>query len=159
MAWRRSGPFAANSAGQLDVLGHDGDPLGVDGAKVGVFEEADQVSLTGLLQCHDSGTLEPQLGLEVLSNFPDKSLEGELSDQQLGALLVATNLTQGNSSRPVSVGFLDATSSRGTLAGRFGSQLLPGGFSTSTLSCRLLGASHDEVGCDACKEVERNDAE
>ena len=145
----RSGPFPANSAGQLDVLGHDGDPLRVDGAQVCVFEEADQVSLAGLLQRHDGRTLEPQLGLEVLGNFTDKSLEGELSDQQLGALLVATNLTQGNSSRPVSVGFLDATSSRGTLTGRFGSQLLPGGFSTGTLSCRLFGASHDGVGCDA----------
>ena len=142
---RHSGPFAANSAGQLYVLGHDGDPLGVDGAKVGVLKETHQVSLAGLLQRHDGGTLESQLSLEVLCNFADKPLEGQLSDQQFGALLVATDLTQSNSSRPVPMGFLDAASSRRALAGRLGSQLLPGGFSTGTLSCRLLSASHDDT--------------
>ena len=38
-------PLAANAPGELDVLGHDGDALGVDGAQVGVLEQADQVSL------------------------------------------------------------------------------------------------------------------
>ena len=38
-----------NAASKLDVLGHDGDPLGVDGSQVGVFEQADQVSLSSLL--------------------------------------------------------------------------------------------------------------
>ena len=145
----RLSTFTTDTAGKLDVLWHNGDTLGVDGAQVGIFEKTNQVSFRCFLESHDGGGLETQVSLEVLGNFTDKSLEGELSDQQLGALLVATNLTQGNSSRPVSVGFLDATSSRGTLTGRFGSQLLPGGFSTGTLSCRLFGASHDEVGCDA----------
>ena len=45
--------------GQLDILGHDGDPLGVDGAEVGVLEEADQVGLAGLLQGSNSCRLEP----------------------------------------------------------------------------------------------------
>ena len=31
--------FPADPPGQLDVLGHDGELLGVDGAQVGVFEE------------------------------------------------------------------------------------------------------------------------
>ena len=35
--------FSTDSSGQLDVLWHDGDPLGVDGAQVGIFEETDQV--------------------------------------------------------------------------------------------------------------------
>ena len=30
--------LSTDAAGQLDVLGHDGDTLGVDGAKVGVLE-------------------------------------------------------------------------------------------------------------------------
>ena len=37
--------LATDAAGQLDVLGHDGDTLGVDGAQVGVLEQADQVGL------------------------------------------------------------------------------------------------------------------
>ena len=42
-------PLATDTTGQLDVLGHDGHPLGVDGAQVGVLEEADQVGLGSLL--------------------------------------------------------------------------------------------------------------
>ena len=52
--------------GQLDILGHDGDPLGVDGAQVGVLEEPDEVGLAGLLERSDGCALEPQVGLEVL---------------------------------------------------------------------------------------------
>ena len=44
------GALAADPPGQLDVLGHDGDPLSVDGAQVGVLEEADQVGLGGFLK-------------------------------------------------------------------------------------------------------------
>ena len=36
--------FTTDTAGKLDILGHDGDTLGVDGAQVGIFEETDQVS-------------------------------------------------------------------------------------------------------------------
>jgi len=42
-------PLSANSSGELDVLGHDGHSLGVDGAQVGVLEETNQVGLTGFL--------------------------------------------------------------------------------------------------------------
>jgi hypothetical protein len=34
-------PLPTDSPGELHVLGHDGDSLGVDGAKVRVFEETD----------------------------------------------------------------------------------------------------------------------
>merc|ERR1719422_317275 len=47
------GPLSADPPGELDVLGHDGDPLGVDGAQVGVLEEADQVGLGRLLEGTD----------------------------------------------------------------------------------------------------------
>ena len=55
------GTLSSDPSGQLDVLGHDGDPLGVDGAQVGVLEESDEVSLAGLLESHDSAGLEPQV--------------------------------------------------------------------------------------------------
>ena len=32
------GPLSTDTSGKLDVLGHDGDALGVDGAQVGVLE-------------------------------------------------------------------------------------------------------------------------
>ena len=44
------GTFATDTAGQLDVLWHDGDTFGVDCAQVGVLEETDQVGFTSFLQ-------------------------------------------------------------------------------------------------------------
>ncbi|CAH3022891.1 unnamed protein product [Porites evermanni] len=83
--------FSSDSAGQLNVLGHDGDALGVDGAQVGVFKQTNKVSLAGLLKSHYSRALESQIGLKILSDFSHKTLEGQLADQQLvaGALLRA----------------------------------------------------------------------
>jgi hypothetical protein len=74
-------PLATDAAGELDVLGHDGDALGVDGAEVGVLEEADQVRLGSLLQRGDCGALEAEVGLEVLRDFPHQALERQLADQ------------------------------------------------------------------------------
>ena len=136
------GTLSADTAGQLDVLGHDGDTLGVDGAQVGVLEETHQVSLAGLLQSHDGGRLEAQVGLEVLSNLPHQALEGQLADQELGRLLVATDLTEGHGAGPVPVGLLDASGGRGALASGLGSQLLAGSLPSSRFAGGLLGASH-----------------
>ena len=80
--------LATNAPGQLDVLGHDGDALGVDGAQVGVLEEADEVRLGRLLQREDGVRLEAQVRLEVLRDLADEALERQLADQQLGGLLV-----------------------------------------------------------------------
>lgn len=46
---RRLGALASYATGQLDVLGHDGHALGVDGRQVGVLEQAHQVRLARLL--------------------------------------------------------------------------------------------------------------
>lgn len=88
--------LTTEAAGKLDVLGLDGDTLGVDGAEVGVFEERDEVGLDGLLESADGRALEAQVGLEVLGDFTDQTLEGELADQELGRLLVATDLTESD---------------------------------------------------------------
>ena len=87
-------PLATDTSCQLDVLGHDGDALGVDGAQVGVLEQADEVRLGGLLEGQDGGALEAQVGLEVLGDLADEALEGELADQELGGLLVAADLAE-----------------------------------------------------------------
>jgi hypothetical protein len=75
--------FTSNTTSQLDVLGHDGDSLGVDGAQVGIFEESHQVSFAGFLQGHNSGALETLVSLEVLSDLTDQTLERQFADQQL----------------------------------------------------------------------------
>ena len=53
--------------------------LSVDGAQVGVLEQADEVGLAGLLQGHHGGALEAQFSLEVLGDLTDETLERQLT--------------------------------------------------------------------------------
>lgn len=68
----------------------------MDGAQVGVFEERDQVGLNGLLQSADGRALEAEVGLEVLGDLTNQTLERQLADQELSRLLVATDLTESD---------------------------------------------------------------
>ena len=54
----------------------------MDSAEVGVLEEPNKICFTSLLKSHNSGALEAQISLEVLSNLTNQSLEGQLADQQ-----------------------------------------------------------------------------
>ena len=110
--------------------------LGVDGSKVGVLEEGHEVSLSSLLEGHDRRALEPQVrlcndksrasislvsppeqkgttNLEILSNLTDETLEGELADEQLRALLVATDFTESDGTGPETMGLLHTASGGG----------------------------------------------
>ena len=136
------GSFTTDAASELDVLGHDGDSLGVDGAQVGVLEESDEVGLRGLLEGHHCRRLEAEVGLEVLGDLPHQPLEGQLADEELRRLLVATDLAEGDGSRAVTMGFLDSSGGWGRLAGSLRGQLLPGGLSSGRLAGSLLGTSH-----------------
>jgi histone H3 len=109
--------LTTEAASELEVLGLDGDTLGVDGSKVGVLEERDEVSLGRLLEGEDGRRLEAEVGLEVLSNLTNKTLEGELADEELSRLLVATNLTKSDGTGAVTVGLLDTAGRGGRLAG------------------------------------------
>ena len=142
----RLSALATDAAGQLDVLGHDGDALGVDGAQVGVLEQAHQVGLGGLLQRQHGAGLEAQVGLEVLGNLTDQALEGQLADQQLRGLLVLADLAQGHGAGPVAMGLLHTAGGGGRLAGGLGGQLLPGRLATGGLAGGLLGAGHGAEG-------------
>jgi len=90
--------LATEAAGELNVLGLDGNALCVNGAEVGVLEQRHEVSLDGLLKGADGGRLEAEVALEVLGNLTDETLEGELANEELGGLLVATNLAESDSS-------------------------------------------------------------
>ena len=107
----------------MHILGHDGNTLSVDGAKIGVceislgivgmstLEQGDKVSLNGFLESTDGRRLESEIGLEVLGNFPDETLEGELADQKLSRFLVTTDFTEGNGTGAVTMGLLDTSGS------------------------------------------------
>ncbi len=58
--------FSTDAAGKLNVLRHDGHTLGVNGAKVSVFEQANKVSFGSFLQSQDGRALEAKVGLEAL---------------------------------------------------------------------------------------------
>lgn len=107
----------------------------MDGAKVGVLEEGDEVSLDGLLESTDGGRLEAKVRLEVLGDLTNKTLEGQLADQELSRLLVATDLTESDSARLVAVGLLDTTGRGSRLAGGLGGEGLTRGLATSGLAC------------------------
>ena len=139
---RRLRALTTDAAGELDVLGHDGDAAGVDGAEVGVLEEGDEVGLGGFLEGQDGGSLESEVVLEVLGNLTDQTLEGELADQEIGRLLVFADLAEGDGSRAVAVGLLDAAGRRGGLAGCLGGELLVGGIASSRFRCSLFRSSH-----------------
>jgi len=125
----------------LDILGHDGDALGVDGAKVGVLEQADEVGLGGFLKRTDGRRLETEIRLEVLGNLTNETLERKLTDEQLGGLLVTTDFTKGDGSGPVAMGFLDSSGGRGGLPRSLGGQLLTRSLSSRRLTGSLLSTS------------------
>ena len=116
----------------------------MDGAQVGVLEETDQVSLAGLLQGHDGRALEAQIGLEVLGDFTDKTLEGQLADEKLGGLLVTTDLTESDGSGPVTVRFLHASCGRGGLPRSLGGKLLARSLSSGGFTGGLFCSGHSD---------------
>ena len=140
--------LSSDSPGQLDVLGHDGDSLGVDSAQVGILEQTDEVSLAGLLESHDSRGLEPEVSLEVLGDLSHQTLEGKLPDEQLSGLLVSPDLSECDSSWPVSVRLLDSSSGWSRFSCSLGGQLLSWSLSSSGFSCSLLGTSHGDSSND-----------
>ena len=58
--------IASDAAGELNVLGHDGHTLCVDGGKISVLEETDEVCFDGFLEGKDCGSLETEYSLVIL---------------------------------------------------------------------------------------------
>lgn len=129
-------------ASQLDVFGHNGDSLGVDGTQIGIFKQPHQVCFTGLLKRTNGCTLKPQVGLEILGDLPHQPLERQLPDEQLGRFLVTTNLSESHGAGPVAVRFLHPSGRGRAFPGRLGGQLFAGGFATRGLPSGLLGSGH-----------------
>ena len=140
----------------------------MDGGQVGVLEQGNEVGFGRLLESHDGGRLESEVGLEVLSDFTDQTLEGELSDEELGrsgvsdvrvvgvkmtkiervvlgynacdfrrdSLLVSSDFSESDGSRPVPVWLLDTTRGRSGLPGGLGRDCL------SAMKCARAKAQH-----------------
>ena len=87
--------------------------------------------------------MESEVVLELRGNLSDESLERELSDEELSALLESSDFSKGNSAGFESVRFFDTTSRGSTcLLGLLVGDVLSWGFATSVPSCGLLGSCH-----------------
>ena len=91
--------FSSNSVRELHVLFVQGHSLGVDAAKVGVLEHADQVGFGGLLKGGQGVGGESEVGVDFLCYFADKSREWRSGEDELVSLLVLFDLSKGNGSR------------------------------------------------------------
>ena len=134
--------LSSDSASELEVLWHDGDSLGVDGAEVGVFEETDQVGLGGFLEGEDSGALESEVVLVLSGNFTNESLEWELADEELGTLLESSDFTEGNGTWSESMGLLDTTGGGSLLGSSLVGDVLSWVLGASVLAGGLFCACH-----------------
>jgi histone H3 len=134
------------------ILLHDGDTLGVDGAQVGVLEETDQVSLRGLLEGSDGGSLEAEISLVLLGDLTDETLEGELADEQVSGLLVTTDLTKSDSSGSEAVRTLGSSGGGVLASGLSGST---GGVLTRDLSSGSATKSLLDTGLESKRQVSK----
>ena len=81
-----------------------GDSVGVNRTKVGVLVHPDKVHLRCFLEGQDRHRVKPDVGLDLLGNLPNKSLEGSFRDFALGALLELANFSEGNNARSCAAG-------------------------------------------------------
>ncbi len=96
----------------------------MDGAKVGVLEKTNKVSLRSLLEGKDSRSLESDIALGLRSNLSDESLEWEFSNEELGGFLISSDFSGGNGSWSESVWLLNSSGlGDGFLGGSLGSGL------------------------------------
>ena len=102
--------FSANTAGKLNILGHDCYTLSMNSTQVGIFEETNKVRLSSFLKSENSRSLETKIAFgEILSDFTHKTLERQLADEEVSRLLVTADFTECHSSRTVTVGLLNSS--------------------------------------------------
>ena len=80
----------------MEITGHEGDALGVEGAEVGVREETSDVSFGGFLESGDGGGSPAETVLVAGGELTDEALEGSLAHQEIGGLLVLLDLAEGD---------------------------------------------------------------
>ena len=140
--WWFSGSLPTKTTCKLHIPRHDGHTLAVDGAKVRVLKQADEVSFCGVLQREDCSGLETNVWLEILCDFSHETLKGKLPNEQVRGLLKLANLAQSDRPRTVSTRLLHATCCGCSLSSCLRRELFPGCFPASALSRCLLRASH-----------------
>ena len=137
-----SGSLTSDSSGELHILWHDGNSLGVDGTEVGVLEKTNHVSLRSLLESKDGGGLESQVGLEIVGNLSNESLERKFSNEELSRFLELSDLSKSDGTWSKSVWSLDSTGLWGLTLGLLMGNVLSWSLGSGILSSGMLGSSH-----------------
>jgi hypothetical protein len=89
--------LTSDASGKVQVLLHDCDASSVNGAEIGIFEEASDVALRSLLQSQESLGLEAELPIDPIADSSHEPLERSLGKQEVGGLLVALDLAKSDS--------------------------------------------------------------
>lgn len=70
----------------------------------------------GQVSTSQTKAITKETDLEILCDFTNETLEGELANEELSGLLVTPDFTEGDGSGPEAMGLLDTTSRGGSLA-------------------------------------------
>lgn len=145
--------LASDASGQLHILGHDGDSLGVDGTEVGVLKESDDVRLGRLLEGEDGVALELEIALVLLGDLPDQPLERKFADEELGlrvgglayGLLEFPYFPQSHRPWAEPVRLLQSSRHRRRLPRGLAGDVLARSFGPRVLASSLLGSCHYQM--------------
>ena len=107
--------LTSDAPSKLNVLGHQGDSLSVEGYEVAVLEDASEVALRSLLECVQGGGGEPDIGVGGSRDVTDEPLEGQPRDDGLGLSLHLLDLLESQRAWPES-GLLDSSGRGDVLA-------------------------------------------
>lgn len=91
--------FISNALGKSKVLGRNGDPLGVQRAKVRIFHQVYQVHLTSFLQAFQGAGLKTDALFRLLRQLTDQAPKGSFPEQQLRGPLQPADLAHGAHAR------------------------------------------------------------
>ena len=130
--------FSAETSSKLHILGLNSNSLSMNSTQIRILKQTDKICLNSLLKSTNSTTLEPQIRLEILCDFPDKSLEGELANEKFGGFLVTTDFSKSDGTGSVTMGFLDTACCRSRFTCCFWGELFARGFASGGFTCCLL---------------------
>ncbi len=117
----------------------------MNGAQVGVLEQAHEVGLARLLQSEDGEGLELEVGVKVGRHLTNEALERALANKELRVFLVAPDLAQGHSAWAVTVDFLGLAVGWGRPQRRLRGQRPARRLAPRALARGLLRACHFEI--------------
>lgn len=114
----------------------------MNSTQISILKQPNQISLSGLLKSGHSAALEPQISLEILSDFPHQPLERQLPNKKLSALLVLPDFSECDCSGTEPVRLLHSSSRRCRFPSCLCCQLLSWGLASGGLASSLLRAGH-----------------